>query len=160
MREFLKSFGTVLCTSAVLCAVLATLTPAKHLGKTVRTVIGVLMTLVVAWQIAAVDFAELADELEQSAASNTGQTGDSETYESLLRAEVEARVADSLTVRLEQAGVSVRNVEVTVHIDAGGDIYCDKASLFLEGGDTTGEDRARQLVLEQCGCEPEIYYEY
>ena len=160
MREFLKTFGTVLCTSAVLCAALATLTPAKHLGKTVRMVIGAFMTLIVAWQITAVDFDELVGEFDQSAALEAGEAGETGDYEALLGAEIETSVARSLTAQLEQVEIPVRNDEISVHIDGQGDIYCDKASLYLAGGDTSSEDRARRIVLEQCGCEPEIYYEY
>ncbi len=157
--EFLKNFGLILCTSSVLCALLSVLTPARRLGKTVRMVIGVFMTLVVAGQVAAVDFDALAASFGDPAAAAPQESPDS--YEALLAREIEARVSRSLTDTLTAAGfTAVRAAEVSVHIGGEGGIYCDKASLYLAGGDQSSEDRARQIVQEQCGCEPEIYYEY
>ncbi len=150
----LKTLALAICVLSAAYTVLMMLVPDRYRSE-LRSVLSLAALVTVGAIALGADFDGISPGLSDLGRYNAEFSGDS-----LVQAELEARVSDYLSTLLSERGIECKKVSVGTTIDAQRRIFITKASLRLDRAFGPREAEVRALIDEKIGeIEVEIVYE-
>lgn len=159
MIDYLKDFGFLVCTSAIIIGVFNALVPNKALGKTVRIILGVYMALVIVAPFARGEIDIDTDMLDRVLSSTEQESITAQAYDELILNETEKNIELGVASLLKHNfDAYTDSVSASVNIDEKGSIYCDRLIIVLDKKYMEQQSGISQLIEQNCGAVPVLEF--
>ena len=156
MSGFLKDFGMILCTVAIVVGLLSSLTPNRSVGKTAKIALGLYMAIVLLTPFLR---GVIQLELPQIEFSAQEDTEVSASVDAVIASEIENNISESVTELMSaRLGVVPKSVRAEINIDQTGGIYCDRIEIELDEKYREFENQANVLIQETLAAEATFIY--